>query len=231
LKSATAGMAGNDGFISASPDYIMAIKGIIFDLDGTLVSTRPEYRYIVTGSALSELGVSRGRQDIDRFWFGPDRDATVRSWGVDASRFWKAFRKYDTTELRKKHACPFQDVRVLDSIRRMGIKAGIVTGSPEHIASLEIGMLNFDFDAIVIANDSQGIRQKPHPQGILECMRMMGLGRDDILFVGNGEEDVEASRRAGVGMVLIDRGENKIDCFGGSRISGLEELMEMIKRR
>ncbi len=96
----------------------MNYEAIIFDLDGTLVYSLPEYRYTVVGKVLKELGKESSSKDIDRFWFEARRDDIVtNNFGLPIEEFWSTYRRFDTVELRKKLTKPYEDVEVIKKSR------------------------------------------------------------------------------------------------------------------
>jgi len=210
---------------------IMDYNTFIFDLDGTLVHTTPEYRYQIVGQTLSDLGKSSSQQNIDRFWFEARRDEVIREqFGLEPSLFWITYSGYDTTELRAQFTKLYDDVDFIQELKQRGFKTGIVTGAPVHIASLEIGMLGEkQFDGIVIANSANGIQPKPHPHGLEECLSLIGASSDKSIYVGNADEDVETAKNAGVYDVLLVRGEHEFPEINPSlRIHSLYELRQLI---
>jgi phosphoglycolate phosphatase-like HAD superfamily hydrolase len=188
----------------------MAIRGRIYDLDGTLVRSLPIHRYTVVGKTIKDLGGLTSPAGIDRFWYETHRNTIIRVvFCVDPEDFWRIYRKHDQIEIRRQHTKPYEDISALKEIKKQGIVQGIVTGAPPHIASLKLDMLPKGvFGSIVIANGLvEGMRVKPDPMGIELCMKELGLDKSETEYVGNGEEDILAARNAGVGEVLIDRGE------------------------
>ncbi len=208
------------------------IKAVLFDLDGTLVCTRAGYRHSTTGKVLSRFGMKKSNKEIDRFWFKPGREELLESWGLDPKKFWKVFWEYDTIHSRKKETYAFEDCRVLKDLRKMGMKLGMITGSPLLLAEMELEMVGIDFDAIVIARSRNGITPKPHPHGILECLDMLGVKPEEAMSVGNSEEDIHAAKEAGVLDVLVERGEHE---FRGQepseRIKTLKELIDLLNKK
>jgi phosphoglycolate phosphatase-like HAD superfamily hydrolase len=67
------------------------------------------------------------------------------------------------------------------------------------------------FDAIVIAQEDNGVHEKPHPGGIELCLQELGVDREHAFFVGNGNEDVLAAQQAGVVDIYIERGAYMLD--------------------
>ncbi len=213
----------------------MAYKAVVFDLDGTLVHTSPEYRYKVVFQVLNNLGAlpsAFSNHNIDRFWFEAARDEIIKTlFGLEPELFWKEFQKYDTTELRKQFTRLYDDIDFIKELRKSGYKIGIVTGAPMHIASLEIGMLGHDnFDAVVVAHSSNGFKPKPNPHGLYECLKLLGISKSEAVYVGNVDEDIETAKNAEVFDVLLLRGENEHRNAKPSMvINSLYELRQLLE--
>lgn len=212
----------------------MQIKAIIFDLDGTLVRTTKDYRRETVTRALGRLGVAEFPQEVvDKFWFGPHRNEIItEEFGLRPEDFWPVFRKVDGLEKREKHTEPYPDVSVLEELKHSDIRTGVVTGAPAHIAEMELGLLDHSFDAVVIAQSSNGIRPKPHPHGLEECLEILGIDRKKALFVGNSEEDMVAAQKAGVKDVLIKRKDHnpELALQPSVVIKNLNQLEEIVKK-
>lgn len=185
----------------------MSYKAVVFDLDGTLISTSHEHRRLAVGWTLKDLGVEASPKMIDKFWFEHGRDDTIReTFHIDPKLFWDIFHTYDTVEFRSQFTKPYDDLGFISELKRNGYKTGIVTTAPDYIASFEIGMIGKKlFDAVV--GNLAHTKPKPHPYGLEKCLEMLGVKSDEAIYVGNGEEDVETARNAHVLDVMIDRGE------------------------
>ena len=147
----------------------------------------------------STLRAFRRRADqaaIDAFWFGADRDAIIRTrFDVDPLSFWPAFARHDRPERRARFTTVFDDIDALGKLHRLGIRLGIVTNAPLHIARAELALLgDAPFGAVVVADAERRIRPKPSPDGILACLDALSVRADRAWFVGNAAEDIEAAR-------------------------------------
>ncbi|MHC1604451.1 MAG: HAD family hydrolase [Candidatus Methanofastidiosia archaeon] len=191
----------------------MRYDTFIFDLDGTLVHTESQHRYKIVGQTLKELNVTNySNEDINKFWFGGNRNKTIKEcFGLEPKNFWNVYRKHDTIKEREKYTKPYSDVEFIKEIKSKGYKIGIVTGAPIDIANLEIGILGNNFDAVVIAQISNGISPKPNPHGIMECLNILNSSASKTIYIGNSDEDIIAGKEAGVLDVLIKRGEYEFD--------------------
>lgn len=192
----------------------MKYDAVIFDLDGTLIHTAPEYRHGIVEKTLKEFGVSGVKSEfMDKFWFESRREEIIRkNFGVAPESFWIVFRKYDTIESRKKSVSMYDDVCFIEELKKEGYKTGIVTGATVPIANMEIEIIGPEkFDAIVIAQKSNGINPKPHPHGVEECLSLLGAKKNKAIYVGNADEDILTAKNAGVFDVLLKRGEYEFE--------------------
>jgi HAD superfamily hydrolase (TIGR01549 family) len=211
----------------------MDCNSVIFDLDGTLVHTTPEYRYMVVGSTLNDFDIIGDEKDIDDFWFLSEehRERIVNNiWKLNLEeQFWPTFRKYDALDLRKKHTKVYDDVDILTLLKENKLKTGIVTSAPAHIIKLELSLLNHNFDSVIRAQLSEGVNQKPHPEGLIKCMNTLNTNPDNTIYVGNSKEDMDMAKNAGVYGILISRGEYDFKNVDPSlRINSLYELREFL---
>jgi HAD superfamily hydrolase (TIGR01509 family) len=86
-------------------------------------------------------------------------------------------------------------LRHLDS---MGIEMGIVTNNSREILTLGLAHLGLDayFSHQITRNDV--VQTKPHPEGIMRVLDVMALRPDEVIFVGDTENDILAASQAGV---------------------------------
>jgi pyrophosphatase PpaX len=209
----------------------MKYKAVVFDLDGTLVHTKPEYRYLLVRNTLNELGSKYTKKFIDKFWFESERDLIIKKrFKLKPELFWESFRKKDTIELRKDFTKVYEDVSFISELRKKNYKTGIFTGAPDPIASLEVDMVGrYNFDAVIIPQYSNGFKPKPHPQGLEECLDLLRVKNTEAIYVGNGEEDIKTAKNANVLDVLLIRGEYEFQNVNPSiKINSLYDLREIL---
>ncbi len=212
----------------------MGYEAIIFDLDGTLVHTSMNHIHYAFRKALHEFGINSPKdEDIDQCWFESKRNETIREkFNLDGELLWETFRKYDTPERRRQFTRAYDDIGFIKELRQNGYKTGIVTAAVNEIASLEIGMLGEgDFNSIIIAQASNGIKPKPHPHGLESCLNILGVDKSKAMYVGNAKEDVEAAKNAKVFDVLLLREDKEYefpDINPSLKIHSLYELREFL---
>src|SRR3989338_3198514 len=98
----------------------MGYEAVVFDLDGTLVHTAPEYRYLVVEQTLRDLWVVSSNHNVDRYWFEARRDRIIQEqFGVEPEQFREILGKYDAVELRRKFTKAYDDVDFIQELRQL----------------------------------------------------------------------------------------------------------------
>lgn len=186
------------------------IKAIVFDSDGTLLDTRD---LIVTGykTVLEKHGLGHIA----------NRDYIVKRIGKPVKETYEQLlaghkTNMDVDKLTKEHddtqdkltmlIKPYAGLNeLLSHWKSMGIKLCIFTsGSRHHIKRNfdSAGIPNVDaiFDAIITANDK--IARKPHPDTILELLKMVGVPSHYAIVVGDHMYDVMGGHQAKVRLTV-----------------------------
>lgn len=206
----------------------MAIRAVIFDLDGVLVRT-DELHYRSWAALAAKINLPFSRETFDQRMRGRERsDALGEMLAAAGDRLPDA----DCAALAAE-----KDRLFLDLVARRGVKpiAGAATliaelhrrsirlavGSSSRNARLVLGAtgLNRCLDAVVDANDARG---KPHPDIFLKAADRLGALPAECVVVEDAADGVEAARRAGMRVVAVgpsDRFRNADD-----RVDALAEL-------
>ena len=213
------------------------VRGLVFDLDGTLVSLKIEVVRLRStmieelrgqGFDTSTLNTSLYSQNIIDF---------ARS-EVDAGRIGKSFdyvqsRLYsalDRLELEwNAESVPIAGAtETLGRLRRSDIGLAVVTNSGRAAAQFLFDKYKLAeyFDVILTRDDVRVM--KPHPEGILKAIELLGVTNSDALFVGDSTIDIKAARAAGVKIAAVTTGHysaEKLQSEGADYIIGsLSEL-------
>lgn len=179
------------------------IRGVLFDLDGTLADTAPDLAF-----ALNTL---RGEQGIPPLTFAEIRPhvshgaAALVKLGFDvtadsphfASLRQRLLEIYETHLARETRLFPGME-DVLAVLESRAIKWGVVTNKPAWLTKpllQQLGIL--DRAATVVSGDTTE-RKKPHPDPMFHAAREAGLRVEECLYVGDAHRDIEAGLRAGM---------------------------------
>lgn len=93
--------------------------------------------------------------------------------------------------------------QLLRFLREQGICTAVLSNKP-HLRTVEnvegvFGKGYFDF--VYGEREDKGIRKKPAPDGVLALMEEAGVSREEILYLGDTNTDMETGRNAGVDTV------------------------------
>ena len=178
------------------------IKGVLFDLDGTLLDTAQDFHeslnQLRAEEALQPLSfetvraqVSHGGHALVRLGFGnlePVAHETMRMrlLNIYRQRLAKFTRLFEGGD------------EMLDAIEQRGLAWGIVTNKPGWLTDpLLIEVKLHGRVRAVVSGDTLSER-KPHPLPLLHAANSMGIDPAACVFVGDAERDAQAAKAAGM---------------------------------
>lgn len=177
----------------------MKINFIVFDLDGTLVSSH-ETIYKATLHALNEVGINN-HLPHDQFlnMIGMHFEDIFREFGFkvpDFEHFLKIYKSIYFDYMNESVLYP--DVTsTIDSLKRNGFKVGLLTTKGQDQAELilkHFGLFDY-FDGVM--GRRPGIAHKPSPEPLLKLCEEINIVVDNTLMVGDSELDIECGKNAG----------------------------------
>jgi HAD superfamily hydrolase (TIGR01509 family) len=194
------------------------VRGLIFDLDGTLVDT--VYAHVFAWHrALGEAGLPIEGWRIHRK-IGMSGGLFARGVAREVGR---NLDDEEVEAVQRRHGELFRELQperrplpgAVDLLRYLseaGVPWGIATSGrrPEIDASLEV--LEVPLDAVVVERGHVA-RAKPEPDLFLACAERLGLPPDQCYVVGDAVWDLLAARRAGmlsVGVLTGGYGEDEL---------------------
>lgn len=180
------------------------IKGLIFDLDGTIANTMQNH-FIAWKTAVEPYGIQFTGEVFGRLT-GMPKAATIEKlnemFGTSMDPFTVGRIKGDKY---KELVYETKEVKVVcDVVRRYHGKLpmSIGTGSTQIGARRTLGILNMThyFNPIVTADDV--VNFKPAPDTFLKCAEAMGIAPEACLVFEDGILGIQAAKS--VGMEVID---------------------------
>ena len=113
-----------------------------------------------------------------------------------------------------------------------GIRLAIVSNKIDF-AVRELSRTYFGDRMQVAVGDAPERRRKPAPDSVLEAMRQMGVGREETVYVGDSDVDVQTARNAGVVCCAVSwgfRSEESLREAGAEHIAATPQaLLEALK--
>lgn len=183
----------------------MGFRGIIFDLDGVIVST-DEQHYLGWQALADRLGIPFSREVNSRFR-GVSRMACMNILEELGGKHYTDSEKIAYADWKNEYyrellaqmspADLSQEVRsTLDALRARGLKLAVGSSSKNAKFILQrIGLSDY-FDAV---SDGTNIsRSKPDPEVFLKAAEYLGLTPSDCLVVEDAVSGVEAAHAGGM---------------------------------
>jgi HAD superfamily hydrolase (TIGR01549 family) len=209
-------------------------KAVFFDLDGTLVFTNKAYISKTVQSALRKIkNIKWTEEKAISFWFSHRRNDMLEEENIPITTFWDVFNSSDNHDERLKNVRVCNDIEFLKKLKDDGMKMGIITSCYSKVAEKEIDLVGRKYiEKYVIANNYDKIsKPKPHPESAYRLMKSLNVKPEEIVMVGDGEEDILLAKNAGIYSILIDRNLNPVKSAvkPDKTINSLYELEDIIR--
>jgi HAD superfamily hydrolase (TIGR01509 family) len=190
-------------------DTKLHVKGIILDLDGTLVDSKQAYleaaRTAFSAVGQRTVNVKTVIEIPKRFEQGIALDDLLPE--VDAKKFRRIYLKsfYQAVAVMAK---PLPDIA--NTLKKLSEKAKLALTTkrkvPKKVVIKQLKELGLEryFQTVVTACDK--FSPKPSPDALIECSRKLGVKTSECAVVGDSVVDIEAGRRAGAKTVAVVSG-------------------------
>ena len=179
------------------------IKGIIFDLDGTtlytLIDLRNALNYSLKHFNLPErsldevrLGVGTGFRNLIKYSVPSKTDEQTKIEIGDL--YLKTYSENYDIETR-----PYSNIpTLLKILQNKGIKLAINSNKSNLNTNKLINKHFPDINFIAVFGAREGVKNKPDPESANEIIKLMDLNKDEVLYVGDSETDIQTGKNASV---------------------------------
>lgn len=209
------------------------MKGIIFDLDGVIVST-DEQHYLGWQALADKLGIPFSREVNNRFR-GVSRMACMDILEELGGKCYTDQEKIAYATWKNDYYCNLlgelttadlsKEVKsTLDALRAKEIKLAIGSSSRNAKFILErIGLADY-FDAI---SDGTNIsKSKPSPEVFLKAAEFLGLKPEECLVVEDATAGVDAAHAGGMKAAAV--GDAAVNAYGDYILGSFSDLLNLI---
>ena len=180
----------------------MKYTTLLFDLDGTLLDTLSDLHLAVFHALHAFDMPQRDRNEI-RMMVGNgiknliDRAVPKGTPPEKTAQVLQVFRDYYSKNSRIQTA-PYDGIIVaLKLLSQKGFKMAVISNKVDFA----VKELNRDFFAEYIhvaIGDREGKNKKPAPDSLYEAMEQLGVTKEECLYIGDSDVDIETAKNAGI---------------------------------
>jgi phosphoglycolate phosphatase len=183
------------------------VKGVIFDLDGTLVDSYQaiylSFKYTYETMGLSPLpyeavkkAVGRGLGHTFQELLGAER--VPQALSLFRQRYEEIFRA---------HTCLLPGARkVVEALHRQGIQLAVATNKLGRFSRAIFAHFGMEKLFAVIVGDGDVSQNKPDPEMLYYAMEKMGVEKGKTVFVGDSLIDIQTAKNAGLRIYAVSTG-------------------------
>ena len=215
-------------------DKLQNIRGVAFDLDGTLVDSAPGLTAAVD-NALYALELPMAGEERVVTWIGNGADVLIQralTWARQERAALRAAQGKPSVDhddipqaeqqaiLRKLFDRYYGEVAeegsflfpavadTLGALHAKGLPLALVTNKPTPFVAPILASLDIaKYFTVVIGGDDVKYK-KPHPEPLLLVAEKLGLAPAELLFVGDSRNDIQAAKAAGCSSIGLTYGYN-----------------------
>ncbi|MBS0056676.1 phosphoglycolate phosphatase [Yersinia sp. Marseille-Q3913] len=193
-----------------------AIRGVAFDLDGTLVDSAPGLASAIDMALVHQSLPAAGQGRVST-WIGNGADVLVERALRWAGREPDTQAVAHTRELFDHYYAKtveqgsqlFPQVKAtLEQLAVSGLSMGLITNKPTAFVAPLLASLGIaDYFSVIIGGDDVVVK-KPHPAPLYLLLAKLGLHAREMLFVGDSRNDIMAAQAAGCPSIGLTYGYN-----------------------
>ncbi|EGL13392.1 MULTISPECIES: HAD family hydrolase [unclassified Paenibacillus] len=178
----------------------MPIQAVLFDFDGTLADTLPLSFDAFRRVFETYENVTLSDEQITAK-FGPTEDDIIRLNVSDASKAPAAIEDYYSFYENHFHArvsMPRDIAHMLEDLSGQGVRMVIITGKSRRALDVSLNKLGIEKFFFSTVSGDEVDRPKPDPEGIFKALKLLGLSKEEAIFVGDSSADIKAGKSAGL---------------------------------
>lgn len=178
-----------------------ALKGVLFDVDGTLVDST-YFHTVAWWHGFRRFGhdvrtneihrrVGMGGQKIVEHLLGPGRDASQDAGIMDThaavfSTLWAQLRRFDGAR------------ELLERCKDAGLTVVLASSAREQDLAVLRSVIDAEAWVDAATSSADAKESKPAPDILEAALKAVGLAAEEVLFVGDAVWDVQAASALGI---------------------------------
>lgn len=214
------------------------IKGVIFDLDGTLLNTLNDLHnavcFALKNNSINTFDISYTKQYIGNgIKMLITRALKHNNLEFDEKVFNDFKTYYEKHQL--DYTIPYEGIdEMLNKLNSLGYRLAIVSNKHQE-AVTSLGKKFFHKKIDVLIGSKQTKKLKPHPDMLLEALEKLSLKVDECIFVGDSDVDMITANNANMKAIGVTWGYRDAKVLKENNatyiINTPNELLNIIKEK
>lgn len=181
-----------------------SIEAVLFDLDGTLIDTAPDFTLVVNRLLAEHDKAPLSHEAIHRNVSNGARALVRNAFGIDESHadfagLLERLLDLYYEQLNDTSACLYPGLNeLLLQLEAQDIPWGIVTNKPEKYSVRLLQKLELDGRCSVLVCPDHVSETKPHPEPIFLALQKLGCDTERCVYLGDHIRDIQAAKNADV---------------------------------
>jgi phosphoglycolate phosphatase len=186
------------------------IRGVIFDLDGTLIDSYQaiylSFQYAYTNMGLAPLSFEDTRRVVGlgltvTFHDLLGKERTPEALRLFRKRYWEVFAEHT-------HFLPGAKESIFE-LHRRGIRQAIATNKLGRFSRAIIRHFGLEEFFVAVLGDEDVALNKPDPEMLLAAIEKLALPKEEVVMVGDSLVDIQAAQNTGIRSFAIPSGATK----------------------
>lgn len=185
-------------------------KLAIFDLDGTLLETLEDLHDSTNHALVSQGLPPRTLDEVRRFVGNGIHKLIERAVPAGSSietveQVFEEFKTWYAVHCNDKTSAYDGIKEMLLALRKAGVRTAVVSNKADFgvqtlCKTYFSGLLD------VAVGQREGIRLKPAPDSVNEVLRLLEIRREDAVYIGDSDVDIDTARNAGMDCISVTWG-------------------------
>lgn len=220
---------------------MLSFQAVLFDLDGTLVDTAPDFIAILN-DLRAENQLPPLNSDIIRKQVSQGASAVIRAgfghlYTDDSAEFIKLrddfLNRYEkNTALHSQLFLGMEDI--LNHLETQNIPWGVVTNKPVRFSEPLLKSLNLAERCAVLICPDHVTHTKPHAEPLLKAAEILKISPEKCIYIGDHHRDIESGKNAGMitiaaGFGYIMDGDDIKHWYADFNVDTVAELQNLLQ--
>ncbi len=215
----------------------MRYKLAVFDLDGTILDTLEDLCDSVNFALDSFCFPNRTLDEVRKFVGNGIYNLIIKCVQPNASEseinaVFEAFKKHYITNCYNKTK-PYEGIyELLKALSENGVMLAVLSNKAQNAVTELCNRYFNDCNFTACYGERQGISRKPAPDSLLSILNMLGVSKDETIYIGDSEVDIKTASNANVNAIFVSWGfrDKKVLVDNGAKtiVDKPDELIKYI---